>query len=437
MPLRPSQTAISNALLAKLAYQSGDNSLARTAIQTALEIWPNESRWHSLASSINKANGDRAQAVAHLEQAVVLEPKYIPHYLALGNAYLEHGNIGTEVAVHSGSMPHRAIQTLEQAARLAPDQPEPWLALGKAYLMSSDLDNAAASAEKAVELSPNASQPLILRSEIEMRRGDYNEAFNYLQNAFNTSSGDPDYKNDTSIILLQTRILDGLDRASEALDYLEKSLPNVSEPLPLMLERVHLIERLRGTKAGLDAMVELVERHPDEPMVLAPLALKLAEAGMKESALKNAQKALQALSAQSEGTMDINHIEKANLHNLVGRLFRETGHLDQAVHHLTEAIELNPDLIEAYLELGRTHQDRRQQTLALQIYNQASRVDPKDPRPYYQAGLALKESKDYLGAESMLRRSAELAPSDLNIHRQLGAIVALNLVHNRKRRSLE
>ena len=30
----------------------------------------------------------------------------------------------------------------------------------------------------------------------------------------------------------------------------------------------------------------------------------------------------------------------------------------------------------------------------------------------------------------MLRSASEMAPEDLNIRRQLGAIVALNLVHN-------
>lgn len=437
LPLRPSQTAISNALLAGLAYRSGDNTLARTAIQSALEIWPNESRWHSLASSINQACGDRSLAVAHLEQAVALEPKYIPHYLALGNAYLEHGNVGVIEAGEGDTMTRRAIQTLEQAARLAPEQAEPWLALGKAYLMANDLDNAAASADRAVELSPEETQPLILRGEIALREGHYKEAFSCLQNAFEIGKGDPGFAFDPAVILLQSRVLDKLERSSEALASLEKSLPNVKDPMALLLERVHLIERLQGAKAGLEAMVDLGERYPEEPMVMAPLALKQSEAGQTEAALRTAQKALQLMTTQAEGSLEVNHIEKANLHNMVGRLFREAGHLDQAVHHLNEAILHYPELIEAYLDLGRAHQDRRQQTLALQVYNQASRIDPKDPRPYYQAGLALKESKDYLGAESMLRRSAELAPTDLNIHRQLGAIVALNLVHNRKRRSLE
>jgi len=44
--------------------------------------------------------------------------------------------------------------------------------------------------------------------------------------------------------------------------------------------------------------------------------------------------------------------------------------------------------------------------------------------------LMLKEAKDYTGTEALLRKSAQLAPDDVNIKRQLGAVIALNLVHN-------
>jgi hypothetical protein len=46
--------------------------------------------------------------------------------------------------------------------------------------------------------------------------------------------------------------------------------------------------------------------------------------------------------------------------------------------------------------------------------------------------LLLKDSRDYPAAEKMLRRAAEKAPDDVAIHRQLAAMVALNLVHNRQ-----
>jgi hypothetical protein len=46
--------------------------------------------------------------------------------------------------------------------------------------------------------------------------------------------------------------------------------------------------------------------------------------------------------------------------------------------------------------------------------------------------MALKESRDYLGAENMLRKASDLDPDNLMVRRTLGAVVALNLVHNRR-----
>ena len=74
--------------------------------------------------------------------------------------------------------------------------------------------------------------------------------------------------------------------------------------------------------------------------------------------------------------------------------------------------------------------ERREFQQAIQIFEQATSIAPDDPRAPYQAGLALKESKDYRSSETMLRRAVILAPHDLNIRRQLAAVVALNLVHN-------
>jgi Flp pilus assembly protein TadD len=49
----------------------------------------------------------------------------------------------------------------------------------------------------------------------------------------------------------------------------------------------------------------------------------------------------------------------------------------------------------------------------------------------------LKDNKDYVAAEAMLRRAAQLAPNEVSVHRLLGAVVALNLVHNRRLTPLE
>ena len=187
----------------------------------------------------------------------------------------------------------------------------------------------------------------------------------------------------------------------------------------------------QDTETALSALKELAGQYPDEPDVLARLAISQADAGQREEAILCAQRALRG------GSKRLKSGAQAHLHHLLGGLLRQIGQLDQAIHQLTEATRLAPNQLEPYLDLGGTQQERRQHTLALQTYQKAIAIAPKDPRPYFQAALAHKACRDYQEAESKLRRAAELAPDDLAIHRQLAALVALNLVHNRLPVSLD
>lgn len=437
IPLAASQTAVYNGLLARLALKSGDLQTATEAIQAALSIWPDEPRWHALAANASLTAENLPAAIFHLEQAVALEPQHIPHYLALGRAYLKQAAGAESQEDDEEPLIARAVQALEQASRLAPDQPEPWLALSRAHLSSHNLEQAVTCVERAITLSPDQAPPLLLKAEIALKAKEPQEAYDCIQTALRLKDARLRLLKDPSVILLLSRALDGLDRPEDAMAALEEVLPDAKEPLPLLLERVRLLERTKGASVSQEALANLGERYPDDPHVLALLAKSQARTGRPEAAISSAQRALQAISSQSADRQELDAAELAQLHLLLGSLLRQVGQLDQAIHHLNEAIHRSPSLLEPYLELGRAYQERRQPSQALQIYNQAARVSPRDPRPYYQSGLTLKDSKDYLGAESMLRRAAELAPSDVSIHRQLGAIVALNLVHNRRRRSLE
>lgn len=159
---------------------------------------------------------------------------------------------------------------------------------------------------------------------------------------------------------------------------------------------------------------------------MAPLAESLAEAGQLDASIQAAQQALRY--SNSHLTKD----EQAKTRHLLGVCLRQSGQMDQAIHQFSEAIRIAPDCLETYLELGQAQEERRQHAQALATYKKAISIDPSDPRPYYHAGLLLKSSRDYPAAESMLRRAAENSPEDIGIHRQLAALVALNLVHNLK-----
>lgn len=88
-----------------------------------------------------------------------------------------------------------------------------------------------------------------------------------------------------------------------------------------------------------------------------------------------------------------------------------------------------PYLVEAHLERGRVFLARRQFAEAIEVYKQAAEIAPREMKPHWEAGLALKDAKDYAGAENELRKAAHLAPTDPHLQRQLAAVIALNMVH--------
>ena len=435
-------------LVARTSFKAGDLPRSLASIQAALGCWPDEPRWHTLAAAIYRSVGDLPSSIIHLEQAVELEPDHMPHYLKLGQSYLLQAQSVLPGGAMEASM--NAVQILQKACELSTTQAEPWLSLARAHLCAAQdnsLEQAAACAERALQLDPDSTEPLVLRAEIALQAKDFQEAYDRALVASRLEELSRISGDETSTIpqtnpypiLLLVRALDGLGRATEAIAAIEKALPHVWERLPLLLERLRLLSRSQDTDALLGSLQELAQEYPDEPIVLAPLAKSLATVGDTENAVLAAQKALQAVKSSTDkdeaSYLDI--AAQAELHHLLGKMLRESGQLDQAIHHLNEAVRQSPHSLDAYLELGRAYQDRRQHIQALQIYSQAMEITPERPEPYYHAGLALKESKDYLGAESMLRRAADLAPTDLIIHRQLGAVVALNLVHNRRKKPME
>jgi tetratricopeptide (TPR) repeat protein len=217
-----------------------------------------------------------------------------------------------------------------------------------------------------------------------------------------------------------------MNQPVEALAAMEKIIVQSAPSLNMELERAALIEQANGPEQAIETLEPLTELFPNNAQLYAALSDLYFEAGVCDSGLQAARWALQY------DQDDLSVETESKLHYQIGWQLRRLGQLDLAIHHLSEAIHRAPENLEYYLELGRTHQDRRQNGQAIEIYQIASKLAPNDYRPFFQAGLALKDSKDYTEAETMFRRAAHLAPEETSIHRQLAAVVALNLVHNRR-----
>lgn len=79
--------------------------------------------------------------------------------------------------------------------------------------------------------------------------------------------------------------------------------------------------------------------------------------------------------------------------------------------------------------MGKVYEDRRELDRAIETYRQAIARLPGDGESYRLAGLAYKARKAYPEAMAMLRKAAELAPNDVELHKQVATVGALAFVH--------
>lgn len=392
--------ALYHAAQALLAEAAGETHEAVLSLQTALTLWPDEPGWQNWAAKLCHQTGDCRAAQAHYEQSLSLDPAQTDTALALGRLYLDSGQ---------GSS---AVTTLERACMLNHNHVEAYMLLAQARRMTGDLAGALENTETAARLAPDQAAPRLLSGEIALQMGKHTTAIQHARAALACKADDP------AAVLFLSRVLVQTGALSDGLSVLEKAATHLGNVPAVMIERANLIRRLYGPQVALSVFVELGQKFPQDAQVLSLLAQAQADCGDIKSAERSAFAA--------------HHInpDVPQLNLLLGRLQRSSGQLDQAIHFFSEAIRQSPGEIEAYLDLGEAYLDRREHIQALRTYQQAIKVAPRDFRPFYQAAGVLRESKDYIGAETMLRRAAELAPGDLNIRRQLGAVVALNLVHN-------
>jgi tetratricopeptide (TPR) repeat protein len=404
-----SQIPLFMVLLGMAAKQVDDLVSAEESIQKALQIWEDEPRWYALAAEMTL---DYPTAVNHYYQAIELEPEYATHFLALGKLHLK------------GKQPLPAIKSFEKALSIKPDFIDAWIQLSLSKRAIHRLPEALATINKALSLAPEHKETRKTAALITFENGSYRESEKHLVSLLGQ---DP---HDTDLMALFARTLAAQKQPDQALRIMDKAISLEENDLDLKLQRAGMIKKIEGPLAAIDELRIIGSHHPDQYPLVLELVSTLSEAGEVDQAVRTAQDVLK--------NEEIGHTreQKAHLHLITGRMLRKAGQLDQAVHHLHKAKKLIDPNYEAVLELGRVHNDRRQYELALDQVQKAIEIAPGESEGYYQAGRILKELKLYERAERMLRKASKLAPHDLKIHRQLGVLVTLNLVHGEPRKEV-
>lgn len=389
---------INHALLAHLKLDQPEQALK--SIETALSFWPEESEWHSLAADLNTQLGNTVAAEEHIQHAIENQPT---------NANLWMKSAMLNVAANDLE---QAKLDLEKSTSYQPEYPQAWAKMAEINRRMGNFSEAINNIRKASKLDPDN----LNIGEQEMHFLFSLKNFTELETKAKEIIARDNTNEIANIYLSQALANQG--KFEQALSTLETAIKEMPGHPRLALEHIKIKKSQMGVEAVLPDLVNLAQTHAEDPHILTTLTDWLIQSNRLDEAEEVAQTTLKILP------------EQAQIYLMLGRLQRLKGKLDQAVSHLSQAITLEPTLVDAYIELGKTYQERRDLEKAIETYQKGSLANSSDPRPYFHAGLALKDCKNYIEAEVMFKEAKKHAPDDANIIRQLGVVTALNLVNN-------
>lgn len=406
-----------HALIAYSAIRMNDLTTATEAIRDALSYYPDEPYWHyTLADILTKLyhegqaseNENMASIITHLQLACKLKPNDPNYNIKLAKAFIMAGRTND------------AIKILSRLTEQAPLAAEPWVLLSDIYYQQHNIFSAIDAISHAIDIAGDNPDYLLKLATYHLEAEQYEKAVQTC-NKILTKDGE-----NIKAYLTAARALHHTDNISVAHQMLQKAITIEPSNIELLLYYAELTRLLEGDEETLEIFATLHDRFPNNPDVSIKYADELIRSGQYTKAIET----LNTILSQIEETKADEQI--CQIYAKLGHLYRRTGQLDHAIHTLSKYLDLAGPQSDILLELGRTYHERKEHQKAIQVFNQALQIAPDNPQLYYYAGLTFKSLKDYIQAEQMFRKAAKLAPNDLNIHRQLGAMVAINLVHNRQ-----
>ena len=396
--------------LALAAKRINDLETAEESIKKAIQLWDDEPHWYALAAEMTP---DYSRAIEYYQKAIELEPEYGGHFLALGKRHLHAKQ----------ALP--ALKSLEKAISINPDHVDAWIQRALAKRALHKYSEALDSINQAIALAPEHKEARKTAATLSFENGNYRVSEKHLVSLLGQNP------HDTDLMALFARTLTAQKQYEQAFRVIDKAISLEEDSMELEIQRATMVKQVEGPSAAIDELRIIGSRYPDCYPLVVELVATLSEAGEMDQAIRTAQEVL--VNEENGYTRE----QKADLYLTTGRLLRKSGQLDQAVHHLHQATGLVEPNYLAVLELGRVHHDRRQYETALEQIDKAISIEPDEAEAYYHAGRVLKDLKRFDQAERMLRRASKLAPNDLKIHRQLGVLVTLNLVHGDTRKEIK
>ena len=240
----------------------------------------------------------------------------------------------------------RAITNFKQALEYDPDLARAYYFMGTTYLEMDSLNPALASLEKAVEIDPAYINAYLSIGKAYLEKGDTTQAKSFFEQLATQKSDDCQIQVAYGYVMANQ--LGEVDKGLQAFERAKQLCPDYAEAYQYLAYA--LPENRREEKIeNFRKYLELTEGKATDPEALQYLfGLYLAEEQFEEAS----QTIQQALAADPTN---------ASLQLYAGITQSKLGNHQQAIPYFDKAVELNPELQDAYLyraisnrELGNT-----------------------------------------------------------------------------------
>ncbi len=367
--------------------------------EKAISVWPMENNWLVRLAKLNQKAGNLDKAEAYWIEIIHREQNPEEFIYQFADLLMENNKS------------QETLLLLDEFQQKISPSMKLHLLKANAFINEKSLDGLKDQIQKAKAFGQKSFDIDYIEAWAKYLDGKSEQALIKIQEILMM---DP---NNEKAHLLNAIILRETGRYQEAIKEINKSLQVCPNNKGLLIEKVNNLKNLKNHSEGLMIASELTQKYPGDTKTLNLLAELYTDLQDFHSAEKVARKSLKIDANQS------------SVHKLLGILAKEQGHLDQALDHFSKSVQIDNRDMEAWIEMGDIYFEQNEPEKALNAYKEACSRDDKNPMPYYKSGILLRDLKDYLGAEKMLRIASDLSPRDTSIRRQLAGVVALNLVH--------
>lgn len=208
-------------------------------------------------------------------------------------------------------------------------------------------------------------------------------------------------------LLIRAMIFKDLGQADEAIADLRAILAAAPLAVPVHMVLVSTLERFDRVSEAIDVLKEAAKAVPDNISILKELYKLLHKQGRAAEALE-AWENIAALTA-----------DDAEVHRCLGLLYQELGKSKEAFAAFNKAIEIDPKLVSAYLNLANFMAAENQFHVASSIYKYLTLICPDDAHMFHSLGRNLRIENKWTEAKVALARALEINPEFLNVYVEL------------------